>query len=115
VAAVKAEGSSQYNPGWHEALSVQSLALVSEAVAKSALLREESRGAHTRIDFEGERPEGLAYNVIVRKGNDGRMEVMQEKRSEPPAELARIAHAQIEELDAEVAAERSGEPVGKAL
>jgi succinate dehydrogenase / fumarate reductase flavoprotein subunit len=113
VESVKADGSSQYNPGWHEALSTRSLVLVAEAVAKAALLREESRGAHTRIDFEGERDEGLTYNVVVSKAADGRMKVIQERRADPPTELARIAHAKAEDLDAEVTAERSGFLVGK--
>src|SRR5688572_5564333 len=46
VDQAKAPGSSQYNPGWHEALSMQSLMIVSKAVARAALIREESRGAH---------------------------------------------------------------------
>ncbi len=54
AAKVKAAGTSQYNPGWHEALSLQSLIISAEAVTRGALMREESRGAHTRIDFPGE-------------------------------------------------------------
>src|SRR5690606_14972954 len=49
VANVKAHGASQYNPGWHEAIALSSLMITSEAVAKAAHMREESRGAHTRI------------------------------------------------------------------
>src|SRR5690606_13029154 len=75
VANVKAHGASQYNPGWHEALSLQSLMVTSEAVARAALIREESRGAHTRLDFEGERDEWVGCNIVIRKGNDGEMEV----------------------------------------
>src|SRR5204863_6282642 len=48
---VKAAGSSQYNPGWHEALCLRPLLITAEAVTRAALLREESRGAHTRFDF----------------------------------------------------------------
>ncbi|MGI9551376.1 MAG: fumarate reductase/succinate dehydrogenase flavoprotein subunit, partial [Aurantibacter sp.] len=48
---VKAKGASQFNPGWHEAISLRNLLITAEAVAKAALLREESRGAHTRADF----------------------------------------------------------------
>ena len=61
---VKAAGTSQFNPGWHEALALRNLLISSEAVAKSALLREESRGAHTREDFPSERMEWLEYNII---------------------------------------------------
>jgi succinate dehydrogenase / fumarate reductase flavoprotein subunit len=97
---LKADGASQFNPGWHQALSMRSLLLVSEAVARSALSREESRGAHTRLDFEEERKEGLTYNVVCRKGADGRMEVERVPRPEPPKELAAIAFASIEDLEA---------------
>jgi succinate dehydrogenase / fumarate reductase flavoprotein subunit len=97
---VKAQGSSQYNPGWDEALALRSLLIASEAVARAAHTREESRGAHTRLDFEGEREEWLAYNVVIRKAKDGSMEVEKVKRPEPPAALAEIAYADIEDLEA---------------
>ena len=82
---VKAPGSIQFNPGWHEAIALRNLLISSEAVAKSALLREESRGAHTREDFPDERKEWLEYNIINKKGKDGEMETLKEKRNEPDA------------------------------
>ena len=97
---VKAQGSSQYNPGWHQALSLRSLVLIAEAVARAALMREESRGAHTRLDFEGEREDWLGYNIIVRQGDDGEMRVDKEARPAPPDHLGAIAHADIEDLEA---------------
>jgi succinate dehydrogenase / fumarate reductase flavoprotein subunit len=97
---VKAHGASQYNPGWDEALSLRSLLITSQAVAGGALAREESRGAHTRLDFEGERDEWLRYNIVIRKGDDGRMKVEKVERPDPPAELAAIANADIEDLEA---------------
>ena len=54
---VKADGASQYNPGWHEAIALRNLIITAESVARSALMREESRGAHTRVDFPGEQDE----------------------------------------------------------
>ncbi|GAA3741430.1 fumarate reductase/succinate dehydrogenase flavoprotein subunit [Salinactinospora qingdaonensis] len=51
VAEVRAEGGRAYNPGWHLALDLRNMLLVSEAIARSALRREESRGGHTRDDF----------------------------------------------------------------
>jgi succinate dehydrogenase / fumarate reductase flavoprotein subunit len=95
---LKAPGASQYNPGWHEALSMQSLLITSEVVTRAALIREESRGAHTRSDFAGEREEWVQYNVIVKKGANG-MEVEKRKRPEPPPKLKEIAHAKIEDLE----------------
>ena len=97
--AVKAHGASQYNPGWHEALALRSLLVVSEAVARAALCREESRGAHTRLDFEGERDEWLGYNVVLHRGANGGMHVDKVARPEPPPELYAMAHASIEELE----------------
>ncbi|TQN32789.1 succinate dehydrogenase / fumarate reductase flavoprotein subunit [Haloactinospora alba] len=51
VADVRATGGRVYNPGWHLALDLANMVLVSEAVARAALEREESRGGHTRDDF----------------------------------------------------------------
>ncbi|MFI6482736.1 fumarate reductase/succinate dehydrogenase flavoprotein subunit [Nonomuraea sp. NPDC050663] len=51
VQLVGAAGNRIYNPGWHLALDLRNMLLVSECVAKAALLREESRGGHTRDDF----------------------------------------------------------------
>ena len=99
---VKAPGTSQFNPGWHEAIALRNLLISSEAVAKSALLREESRGAHTREDFPDERKEWLEYIIINKKGKDGELETLKEKRNEPDAELNRIANSSIEDLEKEV-------------
>ncbi|MER7010811.1 fumarate reductase/succinate dehydrogenase flavoprotein subunit [Saccharopolyspora sp. NPDC000359] len=44
------EGNRQFNPGWHLALDLRNMLLVSECVARAALLRTESRGGHTRDD-----------------------------------------------------------------
>jgi succinate dehydrogenase / fumarate reductase flavoprotein subunit len=100
IAAVKAEGASQYNAGWHEALDLPCLMISSEAVARAALMREESRGAHTRLDFEGERDEEWGnLNVVVRKGADG-MEVEKVQKPAPPEGLEEIARATLEDLEA---------------
>ncbi len=45
------EGHRQYNPGWHLALDLRNMLLVSECIAKAALTRTESRGGHTRDDY----------------------------------------------------------------
>ncbi len=102
---VKAAGASQYNPGWHEALAMRNLLITAEAVARAGLMREESRGAHTRIDFPGEREEWVKCNIVIKKGPDGKMEVRKVDRSEPDPELKRIAESTLEDLEAEVARE----------
>ncbi|MFI6641505.1 fumarate reductase/succinate dehydrogenase flavoprotein subunit [Streptomyces sp. NPDC050504] len=44
------EGHRQFNPGWHLALDLRNMLLVSECIARAALERTESRGGHTRED-----------------------------------------------------------------
>ncbi len=51
VANVGATGGRKFNPGWHLALDLRNMLIVSECTAKAALEREESRGGHTREDF----------------------------------------------------------------
>jgi len=45
------EGHRQFNPGWHLALDLRNMLAVCECVAHAALLRQESRGGHTRDDY----------------------------------------------------------------
>ncbi|CAJ1509821.1 fumarate reductase/succinate dehydrogenase flavoprotein subunit [[Mycobacterium] burgundiense] len=47
---ITVEGGRQFNPGWHLAIDMRNMLLVSECVAKAALQRTESRGGHTRDD-----------------------------------------------------------------
>lgn len=49
--SVTVEGHRQFNPGWHLALDLRNMLLISECVAQAALSRTESRGGHTRDDF----------------------------------------------------------------
>jgi succinate dehydrogenase / fumarate reductase flavoprotein subunit len=49
--SIAVEGRREFNPGWHLALDLRNMLLVSECVAKAALIRTESRGGHTRDDF----------------------------------------------------------------
>jgi succinate dehydrogenase / fumarate reductase, flavoprotein subunit len=66
---VSIEGSRLYNPGWHLARDLQSMLVISEAVAQSALARTESRGAHSRIDFPNlDATWGTKNNIIARDG-----------------------------------------------
>jgi succinate dehydrogenase / fumarate reductase flavoprotein subunit len=96
---MRAPGASQYNPGWHEALAMRSLLITSEAVTRAALMREESRGAHTRLDHPGESAEWVKYNVVVKKGADGAMIVEKRPKPDGPAHLVAIANAKIEDLE----------------
>ena len=98
INTVYASASAQYNPGWNEALDLNNMIITSEAVTRAAILREESRGAHTRLDFEGEREEGLSYNIILKKMKEG-MRAEKIKREPPPKELVDIAHSSLSELE----------------
>jgi succinate dehydrogenase / fumarate reductase, flavoprotein subunit len=62
---VSVAGDRLFNPGWHIALDLMNMLVVSEAIAKSALEREESRGGHTRDDFPTMDPKWRAIHVIT--------------------------------------------------
>jgi succinate dehydrogenase / fumarate reductase flavoprotein subunit len=99
VGTVKAHASAQYNAGWNEALDLRNLLTTGLAVARAALMREESRGAHTRLDFEGEREDWGKVNIVTGQKDDGSMDVRKVDRADPPEELSKIAFATLEELE----------------
>jgi succinate dehydrogenase / fumarate reductase flavoprotein subunit len=68
---LQVEGHRQYNPGWHLALDLRNMLLVSECIAKAALERQESRGGHTRDDFPGPNPEWGSKNLVLRLNGTG--------------------------------------------
>ncbi len=70
AALMRVEGSRMFNPGWHLSRDLQCMLIVAQAVATSALARQESRGAHSRIDFpKTEDAWGKKNHVIVKKGD----------------------------------------------
>jgi succinate dehydrogenase / fumarate reductase flavoprotein subunit len=90
VANLSVEGHRQYNPGWHLALDLPHMLLVSECIARSALEREESRGGHTRDDFPAADPEWAKVNVICALAPDGSVAVTRQPLPQLPPELAEI-------------------------
>ncbi|MET7357159.1 fumarate reductase/succinate dehydrogenase flavoprotein subunit [Streptomyces sp. NPDC005562] len=60
------EGHRQFNPGWHLALDLRNMLLVSECVARAALERTESRGGHTREDHPTMSREWRRANLLCR-------------------------------------------------
>ena len=90
---VRVEGSRLFNPGWHLARDLRSMLTVTEAVARSALVRTESRGAHSRTDFPKTDPEWGKRNNIVRRRGDA-MEVAQKAVPQPPADLTALLAAE---------------------
>jgi succinate dehydrogenase / fumarate reductase flavoprotein subunit len=75
---VSVTGNREYNPGWHTALDLRNLLTVSEAITRSAIDRRESRGAHFRDDYPEKDPTYGKFNIAVRRGSDGSMEVSRE-------------------------------------
>jgi succinate dehydrogenase / fumarate reductase, flavoprotein subunit len=71
VANVGATGGRRYNPGWHLALDLRNMIIVSECTAKAALEREESRGGHTREDFPQMNAQWRLVNLVCSLGTDG--------------------------------------------
>jgi len=90
---VRVEGSRLFNPGWHLARDLKAMLTVSEAVARSALLRKESRGAHSRTDFAKSDPSWGNRNIVVsRRG--GAMELSERPVPDPPPDLKALIEAQ---------------------
>jgi succinate dehydrogenase / fumarate reductase flavoprotein subunit len=67
---VQVEGNRQFNPGWHLAVDLRNMLLVSECVAKAALERTESRGGHTRDDHPSMEPEWRKTLLVCRVEGD---------------------------------------------
>ncbi|MFL2635919.1 MAG: fumarate reductase/succinate dehydrogenase flavoprotein subunit [Tepidiformaceae bacterium] len=84
---VMVSGHQQYNPGWHLAMDLESLVTVSEAIARAAYMRKESRGGHTRDDYPTPSEEWGNQNISISQGNDGEMEARITPLPEMPAEL----------------------------
>ncbi|MDT4938183.1 MAG: succinate dehydrogenase / fumarate reductase, flavoprotein subunit, partial [Pseudonocardiales bacterium] len=75
---VGVEGHRQFNPGWHLALDLRNMLLVSECIARAALLREESRGGHTRDDFPTMEPTWRKVNLVCSVTPDDDIDVVQQ-------------------------------------
>ena len=75
AARVSTPGNREYNPGWHTALDLRNLLTVSEAVAKCAVERKESRGAHFRDDYPEKSAEAAKFNHVVKGAPDGSMQL----------------------------------------
>ena len=90
---VAVSGNREYNPGWHTALDLRNLLTFSEAIARSALARRESRGAHTRLDYPDKDEKLGKLSVVIRKNLDGDLEVSLEPIPDIPEGLQRIIDA----------------------
>jgi succinate dehydrogenase / fumarate reductase flavoprotein subunit len=85
-------GNREYNPGWHTALDLRHLLIVSEAITRSALARRESRGGHFREDFPDKDAAFGTINHVVRRQPDGTMALEPVVIPPLPADLSAIIH-----------------------
>ena len=90
AARVGVTGHREYNPGWHTALDLHNLLTVSEAIARAALERRESRGAHFREDYPAKEAGLARTRLVVKRGDDGRMELRPDTVPDIPADLTKI-------------------------
>jgi succinate dehydrogenase / fumarate reductase, flavoprotein subunit len=87
-------GNREYNPGWHTSLDLGNLLTVSEAITRAALDRRESRGGHFREDCPEKDPACARFNIVTRKGSDGRMQLVREPIPAMPAALGQVIEEQ---------------------
>jgi succinate dehydrogenase / fumarate reductase flavoprotein subunit len=87
---VKVVGNREYNPGWHTALDLENLLTVTEAVARCAIERRESRGGHFREDYPDKDPEAAKWNSVVSRAVDGQMQLRREPIKDMPPELKQV-------------------------
>jgi succinate dehydrogenase / fumarate reductase flavoprotein subunit len=83
-------GNREYNPGWHTALDLKNLLIVSEAITRAALERKESRGAQFRDDYPDKTEQFAKVNTIIAKAADGSMQLRLEPLPEMPDYLKEI-------------------------
>jgi succinate dehydrogenase / fumarate reductase flavoprotein subunit len=93
VGTIRVEGSRAFNPGWHLAHDLRSMTIVSEAIARCALQRKESRGAHARLDFPGPDAAFATVNSVSVQDGD-QVRVSQSQLPQMPAELRALFEAE---------------------
>jgi succinate dehydrogenase / fumarate reductase flavoprotein subunit len=83
-------GNREYNGGWHTALDLHNLLIVSEMITRAALERRESRGAHFRDDYPAKNDAEGKCNIVVRRSATGEMQVLREPLRELPPALQQV-------------------------
>jgi succinate dehydrogenase / fumarate reductase flavoprotein subunit len=83
-------GHREFNTGWHASQDLGSLLMVSEAIARSAIERKESRGGHFRQDYPDRDPSYATFNIVVKRGPGGEMQVSRAPIAPMPAELKQV-------------------------
>ena len=75
VDRVGVTGNREYNPAWHTAIDLKNLVTISEAIARAAIDRRESRGGHFREDFPAKDTAAATWNIVVRRDASGAMQL----------------------------------------
>ena len=60
---------TRYNHEWIKAFEVENMVLTAEMIAKAALMREETRGAHYRKDFPKTDNKNWFVNIVIKQEN----------------------------------------------
>ncbi len=68
---MRVTGVSAFNLTWQQALDMRNMLIGSELIARSALLREDSRGAHYREDFPNMDNENWLKNIYLTRNGAG--------------------------------------------
>jgi succinate dehydrogenase / fumarate reductase flavoprotein subunit len=86
----KVDGNRHYNASWHQAIDMRNMLIISEAMARAALARKESRGGHARDDFpETDSGHFSKVNVVLRRTATG-MQVEEVAHPDPPPEIQQV-------------------------
>jgi len=90
LAGVKVDGNRHYNGAFHQAFDMRNMLVVSEAMARAALLRKESRGGHAREDFpEMDKSHFAKVNIVASRTATG-MSVTEVALPDVPAEIKAV-------------------------
>ncbi len=96
---IEADGKRPFNPGWHLAIDMRNMLLVSECVAKAALARTESRGGHTRDDYPAMDAEWRRTLLVCRAESDDVIpEISVTKEVQPPMREDLLELFEVDEL-----------------
>ncbi len=87
---VSVYGNREFNAGWHTALDLPNLLTVSEAITRAALERKESRGGHFREDYPEKSADYGHFNIMVKQGSGGEMQISRVPIPELPPELKQV-------------------------
>ena len=95
----------RFNPGWHLWMDLRNMLVCAEAIARAALRRHESRGAHSRLDFpepsrrvgppQHRRPQGRRRDGARRRSRSSTVDELEPLVAERRAQERRVTHARV--------------------